>query len=103
MFTKPVIVIASPVVAPELMFELIPTVPVLFKYTAWALVVGCWLYPRIDTRPVELAMFAPANTKTPADAAWLLVWPSMVISPEVEVTRIKSVAAADVPSFTPDV
>ena len=103
-FTNPVIVIASPVLAPELMFDTTPATPTFARTTPWALVVGVglWLYPRIETRPVELEMFAPALTQTPAELVWLLAWPRRTMSPDVDVILTLSVAIAPVvPSRTP--
>ena len=103
-FTNPVIVIASPVLAPELIFETIPATPTFARTTPWALVleVGLWLYPRIETRPVALEMLAPAFTQTPAELAWLLACPRTTMSPEVDVILRLSVAIALlVPSRTP--
>ena len=103
-FTNPVIVIASPVVAPELMFDTTPATPTFARTTAWAFVVevGLWLYPIIETRPVVLEILAPALAQTPAELAWLLAWPFSKISPDVDVIFTLSVAIAlVVPSRTP--
>ena len=102
--TNPVMVIASPDVAPELMFEATPATPRFARTSAWAFVVpvGLWLKPSSDIRPVALEIFAPALIHTPAELAWLLAWPLSKISPDVEVIFTLSVAIAPVvPSRTP--